>query len=445
MRNYVRSLALRLQANYWFFPLVLAFGALGLSFVTLALDRLAIQQGIGGMPGAATSIDTVRTLLSTIAASTITTVGIVYSLTMVALVLGSQQYGPLVVYNFLRDRTNQVTMGVFVGTFLYCIRILSAVDENDGIVFSAGFSTFVALVLAVLSVIVLIYFINHVAMSIRANNVIDSVARYLADPTTYFAIPAGYDPASPTIALPDEYTDPPRPIYAQTTGYIQFMDEGMLLDLAIAHDAIIDIRMRPGMYVIAHGIVGRVKFRPLPAGGDAEARAAAYEAIRDGINAAVYVGNFRTQEQDIELIFNQLVTIAIRALSPAVNDPYTAIMCLNRIADGLSRVANEEIPSPRRCDAGGMPRLILNPVRFDQLIHLSLDQIFHYGKADLNIVLHILRIMHLIGEALTGDRQAELLAYVNEVYARSLTMHTTPYAQQMIETEYRAAVAALND
>lgn len=436
MRNQLRSLAARLTSNYWFLPLVMGISAFLLADLTEAIDRALSDSD--RLSVVTYSVDSARTLLSTIAGSTITTAGIVYSLTMVALTLGSQQYGPLVVYNLLRDRSNQLTMGVFIATFLYCLNVLSAVDVEGIGLYVPALSVFVAVLFAVASMFVLIYFINHLAKSIRANDVIDRVAAYLDDPAVFFPSAIGSDPAQADSAPPETFAQAAEIMRATETGYVQFVDEQDLFEAAQRHDLLIELRVRPGMYVLAGGVVGRVLF-------PATASADVHTAIQTIVNDALFIGEFRTQEQDIELVFNQLVTIAIRALSPGINDPYTATMCLNRIGDALARVAQYTLPSRQRCDEAGTLRLILNPVRFDQLVHLAFDQIFHYGKADLTVVVHLLRILCLIGETLSGVQQAALLSYAQEIYARSTALHTSQHARTLIDAEYQAAAAALTD
>lgn len=433
MRNQVRGLMTRLAANYWFLPLLLVAAALAASAMTLYADQHIDFLPLGmSFP----SRESINALLSTLAGSTITTLGLVFSLTMVVLTLRSQQYGPLVVYNFLRDRGSQITMGIFLATFVLCLRTLATVDIASTTQNPPVLTVTMTVLAAIASVFVLIYFINHVAASLRPDRVIADLAEFIGHPETYFPSRVGHDPPDPGISLPADFDQNAHHLHSHATGYIQFVDESALLAIASAQHALIKLRMRPGMYTIEGSEVGRVYF--YAGSGD-------LEAVHEQVRAALFISDFRTQEQDIELVFNQIVMVAVRALSPAINDPYTAVMCLNRIADGLTQVAQYTMPDPRRCDAEGTLRLIANPVRFQQLIHLAFDQIYHYGKNDLNVVVQVLRALQLIGEALTGDTQKPLLIYAQEIQMRALTIHTTDYARRLINDSYDAAERALTD
>ena len=173
----------RLRSSFWFLPAIMACGAVLLAHGTVALDETgAVRGGVevpswvysGGAQGAST-------LLGAIAGSMITIAGVVFSMTLVALSIASSQLGPRLLQGFMRDATNQVVLGTFVSTFLYCLLVLRTIRREIEVAFVPHMSVTLGVLLAVASVAVLIYFIHHVSVSIQADEVIARVCRELFD------------------------------------------------------------------------------------------------------------------------------------------------------------------------------------------------------------------------------------------------------------------------
>ena len=196
--------------------------------------------------------DAARDFLSVVAASMITVAGLGFSITIVALVLASTQFGPRLLTLFMRDRTSQLTLGMFAGTFVYCILILRSIRDPDdvGPEFVPQLALSIAIVLTVLSVAALVYFFHHVAVSIQAPKVVAAVARDL-DHAIDRLYPVRVGQAGPP---PDESMIPhpssDHVIAAPASGYIQVVDDASLIDVAIRNDLTVRLMTRPGLFVV---------------------------------------------------------------------------------------------------------------------------------------------------------------------------------------------------
>lgn len=438
MKNTLIALGDRLRNNYWFIPALMAVGAFMLSFVTVAVDSQ-----FGGVTGVLPQWDAVsnaegaRTVLATIAGSMITVAGTTFSLLLVVLSLASQQYGPLVVGNFIRDWGNQFVLGMFTATFLYCMRVMTVIrSENEGR-FVPQFATLVGVGLAVFSLAVLIYFIHHISESIRSYTIIGKI-RHNLQMTIEEMYPEGRDAGNSEFSAampPADYTERSAPILARDGGYLQLVDEEALLALAEEQDVVLELPHRQGAFILKGSLIGRLY--PAEKQGT---------TLSEQFNEALYVGDQRTPAQDVELMITQMASIAVRALSPAINDPYTAGICIDRLGEALSDMARRKLPPYQRCDSEGRLRLITTPITFDEMVHLAFDQIRHYGGEDLVVVTHLLKTLRMIGESLhdTADESA-LRRYAQIVRDESLSIHKSDYARQMIELAFASAIMALAD
>ncbi|NJO83766.1 MAG: DUF2254 domain-containing protein, partial [Blastochloris sp.] len=302
MKNRVVLIIDELRSSYWFIPSLLAMLAGLLSIVTIRLDEV-VERDLIWVTGLiyVNSPEGARAVLSTIASSMITVAGVVFSLTMVVLSLTSQQYGSLVIRNFIRDRGNQFVLGIFTATFIYCLLILRTIRglEDDN-AFVPHISLLTGLGLAILSLAMLIYFIHHVSESIQASEIIKRISDNLHEAIE------NWFPSTLGTEQPDEHDEATSlannmnvnayPLAAPHSGYIQAIDESVLLKTASKHGLIIALHHRPGTFVIKDSPLAVVT-PPQPVSDDIE---------RNIISAFIIEGQ-RTQPQDVEFIFMQLV------------------------------------------------------------------------------------------------------------------------------------------
>ena len=342
----------------------------------------------GGTEGA-------RAVLSTIAASMITTAGVVFSITIVALTLASSQFGPRLLRNFIRDRGNQIVLGTFIATFVYCLLVLrTVVSPSDGVPFVPHLSVTIGVGLAVTSLAVLIYFIHHIAVTIQADTVVASVGREFAEAVDRL-FPSTTAPSEHPLQseLPPGFESESAPVAAETSGYIQVIDLDTLVGLASRRDLFIKLERRPGDFLIEGVRIARVWPRQRLSEDD-----------RKLVRKACFVGPQRTQEQDVEFPVNQLVEIAVRALSPGINDPFTAVTCIDSLGAGLCRLASREFPPLVLADAEGKPRLLVDRSSFAGVADAAFDQIRQYGRESVAVTI---RLLETIGEIALFARTEE--------------------------------------
>jgi uncharacterized membrane protein len=307
-------------------------------------------------------------VLGAIAGSMITIAGVVFSLTLLALSLASQQFGPRLLRNFMRDRANQVVLGTFIATFLYCLLVLRTIRRADDAAFVPHLSVTLGVLFAIASLGVLIYFVHHVAVSIQADELVSVVGTELLQsidrlfPEHIGGEIHGCRDGDPD--LPATFAREACPVVAREDGYLQLVDSDDLMTVAKEHDLVLQLHYRPGHYIVA----GSPLLRAWPA-------QQLDEGIRNRINGAFILGGERTSTQDIEYVIGQLVEIAVRALSPGVNDPFTAITCVDRLGSALHRLAQREMPSPQRYDDEHKLRVVAPATSFAALLDAAFNQI----------------------------------------------------------------------
>ncbi|WP_313953264.1 DUF2254 domain-containing protein [Accumulibacter sp.] len=412
----------RLNSSFWFLPTLMAFAAVALSLVTVAVDRTATDRWLASLGWAYTGgAEGASAVLQTIAGSMITIAGVVFSLTLVALSLASSQFGPRLLRNFMRDTANQVVLGTFVATFLYCLMVLLHIRRPGDGAFVPSLSVTLGVVFALASLWVLIYYIHHVSVSIQADEIIARVSQELFDGIDHLfpeQLDAGgpdgdANPAVPAlISLPDglppcftRFDQDLQAVMSSSDGYLQMVDGESLLSLACAHDVVLRIEHRPGAYVLRDSPLLTV----WPAQFCSEELAAA-------VNGVFVLGNQRTSGQDIEFAIEQLIEIAARALSPGVNDPFTAIACVDRLGSALHRLARRCMPSPCHRDPQGVLRVWAPATTFAQLVDTAFNQIRQYARRNTAVTLRLLEtiavvapVTHCREQRAALQRQADML------------------------------------
>ncbi len=377
------------RASYWFVPSVMCAGAALLSVGMVALDGVVGEETLRERTWLNTGTpDGARTLLGTIASSMVGLAGVVFSITIVALTLASGQFGPRLLRNFMRDRGNQVTLGTFLATFVYCLLVLRKVEggEEDS-VFVPQLSVLVGVLLALAGLGVLIYFIHHVAASIQAPHVIAAVAHELEGHIgRLYPERVGDPPEEDGAALAGvDFEADAAPICAGRGGYVQRVEAETLMRTAVKHDLVIRVERRPGSYAQWDDAVLLV----WPRGRAPE------EAMAE-LSKAFSVNTERTMTQDVRFGLEQLVEIASRALSPGVNDPFTALQCVDRLGEAMSRLAGRRMPAARRADELQQVRVIAPSAQFSDLLDTAMSQIRRYAAGSLEVLLALLEAQRRI-------------------------------------------------
>lgn len=409
----------RTRTSYWFVPAVMTLGTVGLGLGLGALDQAlqardrytaATWLWTGGPEGA-------RMLLGTAAGALITVVGTVFSITIVALTLASNTFGPRLLRNFIRDRGNQVVLGVFTATFVYCLLVLRSVRGGDDAPFVPYVSITVALALVLVNVGVLIFFIHHVAMSIQADQVIAVASRDLEHAIGEFLARAGEpsEPAASDLSVaPDEERDgldvrgPGLALTSRHGGYLQAIDEDRLLAALSRRQAVTRLAFRPGQFIVEGAEIARVW---LPGGGDA-----LDEACVGELRETFLIEDRRTPMQDLEFSIHQLVEIAARALSPGINDPFTAATCIDWLGEGLCKLAARELPDARRRDEDGTLRIIGRPFTFAGVVDAAFDPMRQNAAQNPYVLIRLMdALLTLAGRVRTSAAAAVVLRHARKV------------------------------
>jgi uncharacterized membrane protein len=390
-----------LRTSLWFVPSLEVVAAIGLFIGTLAADRAAYR-GDFTLPGwvISGSADAARQILTTIAAAIITVVGVVFSIILVTLTLASTQFGPRMLRNFIRDRGTQVTLGTFVATFVYSVLVLASIGVGSHGDFVPHISVTTTLGLTVIDLAVLIYFIHHTAVSIQLPQVIASIAADLAEAIRE----QGSGPDRPglenglsAVELVNRTEATGAVLLAPVSGYVQFIKHQNLVRLATRADAVINLEHRPGHFIV-RGHQFATVWPPEAA-----------SLVRQAMSRAHIIGSQRTLTQDASFGFDQLVEIAIRALSPAVNDPFTAMTCIDWLGENLCKIVAGWHPARVHRDAAGYIRVITAEPAYDRLVQRSFEKIRQSSLGMPAVMIRELEALARIMAETTSDGQRRVL------------------------------------
>jgi uncharacterized membrane protein len=352
--------------NLWRIPLQLSLAAVALFGITLIPDILD-KYGVIHIPSWLTmgSIDDARAILSAMMGAVATVLALIFSVALLVLSMVSTLFGPRLLYRFLQDWVTQVTIGLFMATFVYICLVFLVTHQDPRSTFIPQISLITSWVLVVLSFAFLVYYSHRVARSIQNPDMIGAIVDDL-----YVAAGGAHvsGPGEGTGAVPDDASilrqaDTGAIVSCPKSGYLQHVDHGKLVAAARAADALLVLRFRPGQFVL--------RGEPLAAIVPADNAGALEAAIGRGI----HIGSHRTLTQDSEFGIAQVVEIAIRALSPAVNDTFTGVACVDWLADALLTLAERPPLEGNWYDTGSQLRVWMPPVRLERLAKLAFDQI----------------------------------------------------------------------
>ena len=381
MPTRLRTLQRDLLDSLWFTPTVIALVYAVLALVLLRADRALGLDTQGRDAWAVGGADGARGVLFAIAGTTLSVLGVVFSLTIVVLQIASAQFTPRVMRNLTGDRGTQVVLGVFLGTFTYALIVLRAVrssgEDGGGPGFVPVTAVAVAIVLALVSIGFMIYTINHVARSVQVAVIIKRVTHdtlNLLDEPLAGESGERHDPELAGPALPDE---PGETIASRGDGYLEAIDAGALLAAAGMRGLVVRTEAPVGSFLLSGAPLATV----WPEGMvDAD--------LTERLRSAFVIGPERTRQQDVELGIRQLADIAVRALSPAVNDPTTATLCIDRLGQLLVRAASRDETDVTTGPGGG--RVMLRGPSFARLTDVAFTQIRHYGAGDPLVATHLM-------------------------------------------------------
>jgi uncharacterized membrane protein len=420
MKARIRQLAGRLMESFWLLPALMVLGGIALAFALLAVDRSgSLTVSVTGSSwlynGGGTGA---RTLLGAIASSTIGVAGTVFSITIAALSLAAGQMGPRLLRNFTRDRGNQFTLGAFLGTFSYALMVLRSVRTQQEGAFTPHLSLSFGVLLAFGCVATLVYFVGHMASRINVDTVIelvsDDVAEALDDLITEKAnaAPPGEDFWHNATIVVDA-----------RRGYLQQLDEQGLAEWAAEQGTALRLLVRRGDYV----------FPGAPIAVMTRSVSGAEEAVR----RATALGATRGSRGDAEQTVRQLVEVAVRALSPGINDPHTAISILDRLASALCSLSGKVLPNGLHVVRDNVVLVVPN-MSYASLCDVMFHLIRQNSQGSTALLIKLVDVLTAVASCEPDpDRQAVLAGHAARVHADATRTVDNASDLQEIETRLR--------
>ena len=427
----------QLRSSYWFVPSMLVGLSIGLAAFLISMDhRVRFDPDFESSLLFLGKSEAARLILSTIATAMITIVSLTFSMTIVVLTLASSQFGPRLLYNFMRDRTNQIALGVFLACFVFCLVILRTVEAESPTAFVPHLGTTAAMAFSGICIGMLIYFIHHIADSIQATTVIANVRHELETIVTRM-IPDSPQPN------PEEEIEWRRltelvdsdslPLRAEGRGILQAIDHEALISWAKTYEVLIRLNHRPGEFVIRGDTLCEV----FPAKSISEEQLMLLEGW-------FRFGSHRTLMQDIEFAFQQLVEIAVRALSSGINDPFTAMSCIDELGSGLALVAQRGAQPRILKDEEETPRVLVKAVDFEGVVDTAFNQIRQNGASHPAVMIRMLEVIHAVSSSLTNpSHRAVLLRHATAIHAAACAGAPDAGDRAAIDARFNVAATRL--
>ena len=400
--NSLKQLWSILRSSFWFLPSLIVTGSIVLAVALIGVDFTGSEQWLARWPRLfGVGADGARGMLSTIAGSMMTVVGVTFSMVLMTLALASSQYTSRILRNFMSDRVTQVVLGVFAGIFTYCLLVLRTIRGGEDGVFVPRLAVSFSVVLAMGGIGVLIFFIHHIAASIQASNIIASVAdetMLVIDRLFPEKIGDGW------VDDDEAYTTPPplpeniwKAVPAKGNGYIQSLDNAALLRLACENKTIVRMEYAIGEFVVRGSALASLALEKPPE-----------KEITTTLQAAYTIDRHRTVKQDSAFGIRQIVDMALKALSPGINDTTTAVMCVDYLSAILARLASRPIPPSHRYEKGEL-RVITKGPSFESQMSDAFDQIRRNANGNVTIFLRILQALQMLAGLAPGPRRRRAL------------------------------------
>jgi uncharacterized membrane protein len=382
----------RLKVSFWFAPVVMSLGAILLAgfmyWVDGRIPAETLQERYLILSGTPSEL---RTLLIGMASTILATAGVVFTLLTLPLSTVAAQYGSRLLRVFLGDRTTQLVLGMFVATFVYCLVAALAIPPTNIEPQGPRVTATVGLVLMLGTFGSLILLVQHISTMLQAPNIVAAAGAELRE-VVRAEIPeeirnddhreAGLETRIASLVETDGYA-----VRVRRTGYIQYIDPQNLMTLARERNLVIRLLYKPGQVVFCDTRVALV----WPA-------AQVDDGLDRQIRNAFRIGNGRTPTQDVAYAFNQLVEIAVRAMSPAINDPFTAMTCLDYMGEGLVLFIRQGEKDSHFYDQDNQLRLILKPVTVAELASTAFDMLRHCSCDNAGVLLYMLDVIDTVGQ-----------------------------------------------
>jgi uncharacterized membrane protein len=387
----------RLFTGIWFIPIALCAASFMLGVLMLGFDR-HMTSLFSGMRMFALPVDSARQVLSVIAGSVISVGGVSLSVTMVALTLTSGQYGPEVLRHFLEDNDSRVSLGLFLGAYVYALVVMTGYIDTD----RPHLTVLTGLLCALIAVMGFIRFIHRTATHLQADEIVERIGKSLEDALQHLIGYAADDARTHDVARWRQMARGHEPaLVAQSgRGYVQTIDYAGLIDWCVENDCYMQVRIRAGDFVI--GGIGAFKVFGC--------RPDVLDASIEELERRIITGPVRTSIQDPEYPITQLNQVAARALSPGINDPGTAISCVDAFSLALAGVVDREFPGSVVLDDDGRARLLVRFIGFEGILKSVFAQLRQFANADVALTVSLFKALCRLAELTTRPERLGLLA-----------------------------------
>ncbi|MGA9278429.1 DUF2254 domain-containing protein [Ilumatobacter sp.] len=399
----------RIRENLWFWPVVTAIVSVGLAYLLAQvgpLDDTPVDPLLVDV-----SAGSVRSLLATLLAAMVTASSVVASLTIVALQTASTQFSPRLLRNFIRDGSTQFVLAYFVGTSGLLVTLTIEADDD-----TARVAVTVAFVAVLLSVVVIAYFFNHVSQSIRVESIMHTVMSEACEAVERL----DHWLATGVPCADDADRIPPAagPVTASRSGYVQQIDSALLGRIAVDYG--VDVHVVPQL---GQAVTTGVPFAwTWPAAGEAQTLSPEVaNSVASEIRGAFEVGYERTMHHDVGLGLRQLVDMSIKAMSPAVNDPYTSMQAVDHLATILVRLGRVQLDD-HAWPPNGPFRVVVPVASFSEFAELACDQLRAYGGRDAAVRSRLMMMLRDVATAVPAEHHRVLRRLVVDCGDSSIAM-----------------------
>lgn len=423
----------RTRESFWFVPSIYLLSAFVLAQGMIALDTALPKD----FSSAWTSwmyrvgIDGSRSMLSAIGTSMLAVAATAFSITISVVVTASSTYGPRLVGNFMSDRGNQNVLGVFVATFLYSLLVLRTIRSEDD---EAGLPAFVphlavnlAVLLAVVNAVVLVWFIHHIATSVRVETLAHGVRE------NFRAVVDRMHPEEPTddVVHTESLKVGGGLVESGSVGFISSMDFSGLCSVAESHDAVMEVIPRVGDHLLPHEPLVRVW---------PESKV---EGITSAVRRHIRIGDSRSAWQDIRYAEQQVLELAVRALSPGTNDPYTAVNSIEEVASGITIAVSRPVPGNTMLK-DHTARLQYGIVEISEIVDMPFDQIRPYALEHVLVITALIDLGARIKAASIHDSVDDRVRHNIDVLMADLrASNPNPYDLRQVENHLEQRQADL--
>ncbi len=444
------------RTSFWFVPTIMSLMAILLAYGTNQLDGILITSD-RSLSWFTTTAPAARSTLSSVAGATIALAGVVFSITILSLSIASSQYGSRLVRNVMGASIADLVIGQYVGTSLYCLLVLQNVREahGDSPAFTPQVGTAVGLILGLISMGMLIWFIHHVATAIQAPTIITEVSRDLEEAVNRL-FPERMSEETQHEADEEQSEDLKQKTFkeiltavgknnvtvpSEQDGYIEGIDGESLISLAVELNGVVELMCKPGDYITKEQLLARVWFQnSTDTKEDQEEQA---ETVINSIQRVIIIGPRRTPRQDVGYAALELVEIAVRALSPGINDPFTAMNCVDRLRGAMGRFVERSRPVQIRRDNESVPRvLVTSSDDFADVLTCSFGMIREYGSSSIAVSLKILEALSGIASHASRPEDLKVIREEAEALKNAFENH---HSVQADRNKFQQAFLDLND